>query len=83
MSADPFQAELAAVATSVVKALGSIQTSAGDEVARQACAITIRLATIHLLNAVGPQAARNALAATWRDLGEDIASQNGGAALIN
>jgi hypothetical protein len=61
---------LVAVAESVVKALGSIQSAAGPDVARQACAIMIGLATHHLLTAHGAQAARDALAGAWRDLGE-------------
>jgi hypothetical protein len=68
--------ELAKVNGAVLAALASIEAAAGPERAAFAAACMIRVA--YILNAVGPQAARQALAATWADLGDDIAGMNGG-----
>jgi hypothetical protein len=71
-------AELARVAETIVKALASIAAATNPAVATQACDLLTRISTSFLLNNIGPTAAKNHLAAVWRDLDLEIQAANGG-----
>jgi hypothetical protein len=83
MTAEPtFGPELARAAEAVLAALASVESAAGIERAAYAATFMLRLATAFTLQALGPVAARQALAATWRDLQAEIEAANAGSSAL-
>jgi hypothetical protein len=78
-----FDAALEQLAGVVVKALATVQASGGATPALQTSTMLTRLAVGHVLAGCGPKAARDMLAACWRDLQAEIETQNGGATTLN
>jgi hypothetical protein len=60
--------ELQESAMAIVVALAHVEQAAGAEASAEAAAIMMRLATLHLLTSIGPQAARAALVHIYADL---------------
>ena len=75
--------ELQTAAEAIVVALVHIEQAAGAEASAEAAEIMIRLATIHLFNCIGPQAAKAVLISMFADLEIAIASQNGGSTALS
>jgi hypothetical protein len=84
MTADPeaIHEALASVAETLVKALASVASS-NPGAATQACDLFTRISTSFILQNIGPQAARDELAAVWLDLDAAIAEQNCGSGTLS
>lgn len=64
------------LASTVIATLAEVQAADGDNVACDIAMRNIAASTRFLLNAIGPQAARRAIAATAAALEEDIRTSN-------
>jgi hypothetical protein len=67
----------------VVVALTHIEQTAGAEVSAAMAEIMVRLAVHHLLDRIGPQAAKAALVRVYADLETEIEAANSGSALLS
>jgi hypothetical protein len=75
--------ELESSAVAVMTALHHVEQAAGAAASAVTAEMMVRLSIIHMLNRIGPQAAKAALVRVYADLEIDIASQNAGSATLS
>jgi hypothetical protein len=75
--------QIAALAESVLVALGGVEKTAGAEAGACAAELLVRLALFHVFTRVGPQATRNLLIHIFADVQTEIAALNGGSACLS
>jgi hypothetical protein len=74
---------IASVSQAVLASLGGIEEAAGAAASAATAEMMVRLSIIHMLNRIGPQAAKAALVRVYADLETDIASQNAAATVLS